>query len=82
MMLQFIKRRTQQAAATNQNVPPPKRTRTDVFVEQVTDSGIVAGIAGLSTYVASDPMTATHAGVIAFGLTFLVKLKEYRGLQS
>jgi hypothetical protein len=59
-------------------------TKTDVFIEQIIDSLIVAGIAGLSALPVSfyfgDPFAAAYSAGLAFGMTFLVKLKEYRGI--
>jgi len=55
-----------------------QRGKLDVFLEQVTDSAIVGGIAGISAYVASGADSSLTVFLIAFGLTFLLKLKEYR----
>lgn len=57
-----------------------KRKRIDVFIEQVTDSFVVGAIAGLSAYVAAGESATLKIFGIAFGLTFLFKLKEYRNI--
>ena len=51
----------------------------DVLIEQVINSAIVGGIAGLSALSAS-PEAGWKTAVIAFGLTFLIELRKYRKL--
>jgi len=58
-----------------------KRTRLDVFCEQIIDSAIVAGITGISAGIATGGEFYWKPALIAFALTFLVKLKEYRGIK-
>lgn len=50
-----------------------------VFFEQVTNSSLVAGIAALSM-LASQVCIDGIAVAIAFGLTFLIELRKYRGI--
>ena len=58
-----------------------KPSKIEIFINQVTDSLIVGGIAGFSAYVAVGDNATFKVFGIAFGLTFLVKLKEYRGIK-
>ena len=51
----------------------------DVLIEQVINSAIVGGIAGLSALSAS-PEAGWKTAVIAFGLTMLIELRKYRKL--
>ena len=62
------------------NLKQKTKTKIDVFTEQIIDSCIVGGIAGLSAYVASGESATVKVFALAFGLTFLFKLKEYRKL--
>lgn len=57
-----------------------KPSALDVFVNQVVDSAIVGGIAGFSAYVAAGENAVVKVFLVAFGLAFLVKMKEYRKL--
>jgi hypothetical protein len=57
-----------------------KPSKLEIFCDQLLDSGIVGGIAGFSAYIAGGPDATLKVFAIAFGLTFLVKLKEYRGI--
>ncbi len=54
------------------------KSKIDVFIEQLTDSLIVGGISGISAYLAAGENTGLNVLEIAFGLTFLLKMKEYR----
>lgn len=66
---------------TTQAAGQPKSTAQGVFVEQLVDSAIVAGIAGISVLAISPDQTLPiKAALISFTLTFLLKLKEYRHL--
>lgn len=58
-----------------------KRSRFDVLCEQLLDSIIVGGIAGISAYVGAGVDASFKTFGIAFALTFLIKLKEYRGIK-
>ena len=49
------------------------------LLEQVVNSGIVAGIATLGM-LASTQRVDSKAVLITFGLTFLVEMRKYRGL--
>ena len=59
------------------------RSRTDVLIEQIVDSAIVAGIAMFSTFAVNPTLDekVCISAAIAFGLTFLIKLKEYRNIE-
>ena len=61
------------------NPRPPKRSWGSVLAEQVVNSVIVGGIAGLSALIA-DPSVSWKAGLIAFGMTFLVELRKLRNI--
>jgi len=66
------------------NNPAPnnhKRNKIDVLVDQIIDSAIVGGITALSTYISAGIDASWKSAVFAFGLTFLIKLKEYRGIK-
>lgn len=63
------------------NQPCDTRPATlQIFLNQLLDSAIVGGIAGLSAYVAAGPDATLKVLGLAFGLTFLFKLKDYRGI--
>ena len=51
----------------------------DILIEQVINSAIVGGIAGLSALSAS-PEAGWKTATIAFGLTFLIELRKWRKL--
>ena len=55
-----------------------KPTTLQIFLNQLLDSAIVGGIAGLSAYLAAGETASLQVIGIAFGLTFLFKLKDYR----
>lgn len=63
-------------AVSNGNTVKP--TKIEVFCEQLVDSIIIGGVSGLSAYVAAGENVAFKVFALAFGLAFLVKLKEYR----
>lgn len=50
----------------------------EVFLEQLLNSVIVGGIAGLSTLASGE--ASWKVALIAFGLTALIELRKYRGL--
>ncbi len=57
-------------------------TKLEVLCDQVIDSAIVGGITWLgqvaSTATIGTPLFTPEGFAIGFGLTFLIKLKEYR----
>ena len=59
-----------------------KSFKFNLFCEQILDSCIVGGIAGLSTFVAAGEAATLKVFLLAFGLTFLLKLKDYRGIKE
>lgn len=67
-------------SASSNTAIEEKPSKLEIFTEQVIDSAIVGGIAGISTYVASGSNATLKVALIAFGLTMLYKLKEYRKL--
>ena len=67
--------------ATANNGSTGKPTKIDVFCEQVIDSLIMGGLGGISAYIAAGENVAFKVFALAFGLAFLVKLKEYRRIQ-
>lgn len=50
------------------------------LIDQLLDSAIVAAIATLSLFAATQTVSPT-AALVAFGVTFLIKLKDYRGIK-
>jgi hypothetical protein len=61
--------------------PPPVKSSAGVFCEQLINSAIIAGIAAISTLVATgEGETTGKAAGIAFGLTFLIELRKWRNL--
>lgn len=65
--------------------PSMKRKKTNkrniaiVFIEQLINSSIVAGIASFSVW-AAEQSVGWEPPVIAFGITFLTELRKYRKL--
>ena len=58
--------------------PKPKRPWYDILIEQLANSAIVGGIAGLSSLVSGE--VSWRVAAIAFGMTTLIELRKYRGL--
>jgi hypothetical protein len=56
-------------------------SKTAILFNQIIDSIIVGGITGVSTYVAAGEATSINSAVLAFLLTFLIKIKEYRKIK-
>ena len=69
-ILHFVDSKT--AAATS---------KAEIIIDQIIDSLIVGGIAGFSAYIASGPDASFKVFGLAFGMTFLIKFKEYRGIK-
>ncbi|MCJ7763529.1 hypothetical protein MUP38_08780, partial [Candidatus Bathyarchaeota archaeon] len=63
-------------AAVDETEAPPKRI--EIFCNQLIDSIVVGGIAGVSAFTAAGETAGFKVFAIAFGITFLIKLKEYR----
>lgn len=63
------------------SLPPsePKPKWWETLIEQVVNSIIIGGIAGLSALIA-DPSVSWKVGLIAFGITALTELRKYRKL--
>jgi len=61
--------------------PGPKNLKVDKFwrtlTEQLINSAIVGGIAGISALAAS-PEASFKVGLIAFGITALTEIRKYR----
>lgn len=55
-------------------------SRINILCDQFIDSSIVAGITGISAYVAGGEVASVNSAIIAFLLTFLIKMKEYRNI--
>jgi len=53
-------------------------TRTEIFFNQLFDSVVVAGIAGFSAFTAAGEGAGLKVFGLAFIITFMIKLKEYR----
>ena len=60
-------------------LPEPKPKWWETLIEQVVNSIIIGGIAGLSALIA-DPSVSWKVGLIAFGITALTELRKYRKL--
>lgn len=60
---------------------PEKRTRLEVFCEQIVDSLIVGAIGGITSFVGAGEASTLQGFVVAFGLAFLIKMKEYRKIK-
>ena len=60
-------------------LPEPKTKWWETLIEQVVNSIIIGGIAGLSALIA-DPSVSWKVGLIAFGITALTELRKYRKL--
>jgi hypothetical protein len=58
-----------------------KSRKIDILCNQILDSAIVGGITGISAYVAAGENASITSGLLAFTLTFLIKLKEYRKIK-
>lgn len=58
-----------------------KQSKLEILCDQLIDSLTVGGIAGLSTYIAAGESATFKVFSLAFGLTFLIKLKEYRKIK-
>jgi hypothetical protein len=56
-------------------------TRTEIFINQLLDSSVVGGIAGVSAFTAAGDAAGFKVFGIAFLITFLIKIKEYRKIQ-
>ena len=65
------------ADATTQPCETPL-TKLEKLGEQLLDSVIVGGIAWISQVVVTNGDLSPVGFLIGFGLTFLIKLKEYR----
>jgi len=58
-----------------------KPTKWEIFLDQIIDSVIIGGIAGLSAYVAAGSDASIKTAVVTFLLTFFIKMKEYRKIK-
>lgn len=58
-----------------------KSSKNSVLCDQIIDSAIVGGITGISAYVAAGEGASINSAVIAFFLTLLIKMKEYRNIE-
>lgn len=59
----------------------PQVTTVRLLLEQLLDSLIIGGIGGFTSYVAAGEAATLKGFLIAFGLAFLVKMKEYRKIK-
>lgn len=60
--------------------PKSKGMKWGVFLEQLINSAIVGGIAGLAALSAGGVDAGWKTALIAFGMTVLVELRKYRNL--
>lgn len=58
-----------------------KTSRLSILCDQIIDALIVGGITGLSAYIAAGEDASLKSASLAFLLTFLIKMKEYRKLE-
>jgi uncharacterized membrane protein YoaK (UPF0700 family) len=58
-----------------------KSSRRSVLCDQIIDSAIVGGITGISAYIAAGEAASLKSAALAFLLTFLIKMKEYRKIR-
>lgn len=56
-------------------------TTVRLLLEQLLDSLIIGGIGGFTSYVAAGEAATPKGFLIAFGLAFLLKMKEYRKIK-
>lgn len=66
------------ACNTSENA---KSSRFAIFCDQIIDSTIVGGITGISAYIAAGENASINSALLAFLLTFLIKMKEYRNIK-
>lgn len=52
----------------------------EILANQIFDSAIVGAIAWLTTFITSHDISI-YGFAIGFGLTFLIKMKDYRGIK-
>lgn len=58
-----------------------KSSKRSVLCDQIIDSVIVGGITGISAYIAAGGDASLKSAIVAFLLTFLIKMKEYRQIK-
>ena len=51
------------------------------LIDMLIDSAIVGGISGVSAFVAGGSTASPGAAILAFALTFLIKLRALRGIK-
>jgi hypothetical protein len=56
-------------------------SKMQILCDQILDSVIVGGITGISAYFAAGESASLKSAVLAFLLTFLIKMKEYRKIK-
>lgn len=59
-----------------------KTSKLEVLTDQLIDSLIVGGIAFFSTLIVNNGIPNYGASAIAFGIAFLIKMKEYRNIKN
>ncbi len=76
----YINRATQTNTETTTTCKTP--TKLEKICDQIVDSAIVGGITWLSvgatTAIQGNPVFSWEGFAFGFGLTFLIKMKEYR----
>jgi hypothetical protein len=70
------------ACAKTEKATKEAVSKMEIFCNQLVDSLIVGGIAGFSAFVASGEAATFKVFGLAFALTFLVKMKDYRGIKE
>lgn len=58
-----------------------KSSKLSVLCDQIVDSVIVGGITALSAYIVAGQDASVKSAILAFLLTFLIKMKEYRKIK-
>lgn len=77
-MLKKYRLKTLRIVKSNADTCDEKPTRLETFFNQLLDSAVVGGIAGFSAFTAAGESAGFKVFALAFGITFLIKLKEYR----
>jgi len=75
----FLKDRLRIVSACRSNTG--KSSRMEILCDQIIDSIIVGGITGISAYIAAGENASFKSAILAFLLTFLIKMKEYRKMR-
>lgn len=56
-------------------------SKYDILIDQLLNSAIVGGIAWISQIATTHNIGSGEGFLVGFGLTFLIKLRDYRGIK-